>query len=283
MAHPQQNTNRARTDRVHYPIDHVIAHPFYAHVSMHNVLGFETIHKFGANESVGTTYEPITTNGLYNVPQVSGAVTLRVKAGDANDTDGGSGAWAVQLEGLDVNGKEATEVLRTNGISAGTPSTTQWLRVYRAFVTESGTYATQSAGSHAADIVIEDTSNNEWARIIGDSPAFPRSQSQIACYSVPVDHIGYVTSIAASVESGKAVDIMLFKREQILQTAAPYEAMRAQFQLIGLTDQYIFTPQLPMGPFTGPCDLGWMGKVGAQTAKIEIDFELIVAQSADGH
>ena len=50
-------------------------------------ISWEIENKFGDNTAVGTSYVPITGNGIYRTPQVSGATTLRVKAGgDANDT-----------------------------------------------------------------------------------------------------------------------------------------------------------------------------------------------------
>ena len=45
------------------------------------------VHKFGKHEDVQTTYEPLAIGGIYNTPQVSGAVALRVKAGNMAATE----------------------------------------------------------------------------------------------------------------------------------------------------------------------------------------------------
>ena len=31
-----------------------------------------------------------------------------------------------------------------------------------------------------------------------------------------------------------------------------------------------------MGPFIGPCDIGFMARVASQTANVEVDFELLI-------
>ena len=51
--------------------------------------GFSVVHKFGKNDAIGTTVKPICLGGVWQMPQVANATTLRVKAGNANDTAGG--------------------------------------------------------------------------------------------------------------------------------------------------------------------------------------------------
>ena len=53
---------------------------FYAEVAKGKVAGHTIVHKFGHNDTVGTTYEPITATGVYNTPQPASATTLRIKA-----------------------------------------------------------------------------------------------------------------------------------------------------------------------------------------------------------
>jgi hypothetical protein len=235
-----------------------------------------TVNKFGANAAIGTSYEPVSTNGIYKTPQVSGAVALRVAAGAAQNTSAGTGARTITLQGLDETGALVSETVSTNGTSAGTASTTTFLRLFRIFVVTSGTYATQSAGSHVAstDIVIEDASNNEWGRIDA-SNGFPIGQSQIGAYSVPLGYEAYLTDYALTVNGTKAVDFVFFQRQDILQTSAPYSAMRAVINLYGIDNDVSFSPNYPVGPFPALTDIGWMAK-SSTTSQVSVDFEIVL-------
>ena len=250
--------------------------PVYHEISAKRVGNDFVVHKFGANASVGTTFVPISRGGVYQTPQVSGATTLRVAAGNANDTAAGTGAREVALQGLDTNGNEITEYVATAGTSASSATTNSFLRLYRAWVSESGTYATQTAGSHSDDIVIENgAGGTTWATI--DATDFPKGQTDIAVYSIPTGFTGYVTDFTVATDATKTTDVLLFNRTGILQTAAPYDAMRNKFNfsISGGVQEIVFASPIR---FAGPCDLGFMAKVDVGTAAVSVDFEIVVEQ-----
>lgn len=238
---------------------------------------YEIVQKFGANASVGTTYEPLCRGGVYRTPQVAGATPLRIKAGgNANDSSGGSGARKVTIQGLNELGEAVTDVIATNGISASAATANSFLRVFRCFVSESGTYANSSSGSHSGDITIENSAGSEdWAVIGFDGFAF--SQTEIAAYSIPKGKEAYISNILVSTDSTKTVDLLLFKREDILQTSAPYSAMRMQ-ERINQKQGGVFSisPETPFGPYPEFTDIGFMAKVLSGTASVEASFEIIM-------
>ena len=45
------------------------------------VAGHSLVHKFGKNDEITTDYKPLSHGGLFPTPQVSGGVSLRIKAG----------------------------------------------------------------------------------------------------------------------------------------------------------------------------------------------------------
>ncbi len=232
-------------------------------------------HKFGRNRLVGTTYVPITANGTYQTPQVSGATALRIAAGgNANDTANGSGARAITMTGLNAQGVEISETIPTNGTLASIATTQKFIRLYRAFVSASGTYASQTARSHANSIVItEATDGNEWARI--SDTDFARSQTQIGVYSVPLHRTAFISSFKVSSETDRKIDLIFVQRQNILQTAPPYDAMRVVEEypaIYGLNDIHF---DQPLGPFPALTDIGFFAKVGASTADISVSFEII--------
>ena len=237
--------------------------------------GFEVVHKFGYAD-VGTSFVPVTRGGVYNTPQVGSVTTLRVKAGgDANDTAAGSGAREVTLEGIDATGVRISEAVATAGASASSATSASFLRLFRAYVSASGTYATASSGSHSADIVIENgAGGTDWATIA--STGFSRSQTEIGVYTVPLGYTGFINKYHITVDSAKTADILLFQRRDILQTSAPYSAMRLVSELVGVKEQTTFQDRTPLGPFPALTDIGFMGKVASGNAGVSAEFEIIL-------
>ena len=239
--------------------------------------GHTLVNKFGHNSAVGTTFVPVANGGVYQTPTPSNAVQLRIKAGgNANDTAAGTGARAVTLIGLDQNANEVTETLATAGASASSYTTTTFMRLYRAYVSDSGTYANATAGSHAGDIVIED-GTNDWLTI--DSTDFPRGQSEVACYSVPTGFSAYVSEIDVEVETTKNVDVIFFVRDNILDETAGYPAMRSQQRFSGLTESISKEFDYPIR-YTGPCDIGFMAKVSTGTARVNAQFDFVLVDDS---
>ena len=242
----------------------------FSDISKGKVDGTTIVHKFGKHESVGTTYEPLAINGVYQTPQVSGAVSVRVKAGNTNDSSGGTGARKILIQGLDETGAEVSEVLNTNGASAGSVSSTTFLRIYRSYITESGTYAGAGSGSHAASILIETAAAAEWLTV--DATDVARSQSQIGLYTVPLGKTAYLYEYALTTDSNKAVDFVLFKRENILETAAPYSARRIVREHVGIQGDFE-SGFKGAQKFSALTDIGFMVKA-ASAAVATADFEI---------
>jgi hypothetical protein len=252
---------------------------FLSEVAKGNVPGHSIVQKFGNNSLVGTTYVPISTGGIYRTPQVGSATTLRVKAGgNANDTLAGSGARKVLLQGLDETGALVTEEISLAGASASSATTTTFIRLFRAYVTESGTYATQAAGSHAGNIVIENgAGGTDWGTI--ELNGFALSQTRTGAYSVPLGKTAYLLSAQIQIESTKTVDIIFFQRQGILKTAAPYNAMRMVFEAGGLIDSFNKGGQSSWGPFPELTDIGFLAKISVGTANLSVDFEILLVDN----
>ena len=184
-------------------------------VAKGTIEGASIINKFGQNIAVGTTLVPVTSIGAYNTPQVSGATTLRIKAGgDANDTAAGTGAREITLVGLDETGSILIEALVTAGASASAVTTGTFMRLYTMSVSESGSYANASTSSHADVITVENgTGGTDWGTIdVVDT--FAGSRSNIASYSVPLGFTAYMFKWDVSIESTKQL-ICYFSKGRI--------------------------------------------------------------------
>ena len=257
--------------------ENIIDREFYLEAAKGNIPEHSIVHKFGKNSSVGTNFVAITNGGIYNTPQVSGATTLRIKAGNANDTALGSGAREITIIGIDETGAEQTEILATAGAVASASTTVTFIRLLKAFVSGSGTYATQIAGSHVGDIVIENgAGGTDWGVI--RSTGFPASETEIGAYTIPDGYTGYFLSGYGFSDSSKTTELMFFMRQGILDTAAPYQAMRVLFEEYVQGGGFTIEPKAPILIGTA-CDVGFLAKVDVSTSEVEVDFEILLVKN----
>ena len=139
---------------------------FGLEVSKGNVPSHSVIQKFGRNSSVGATFVPICLSGFYRTPTSN--TSLEVVSTSINDTSTGTGARSIYYEGLQESDGELVVVSNTVSLNGTTAVALpdSLIRLYRWYVYSSGTYASQSAGSHAGTITIrEDNAGDTWSTI----------------------------------------------------------------------------------------------------------------------
>lgn len=248
-------------------------------VAKGNVPGYSTVHKFGSYSAVPSTIVPITTSATYQTPTSAQSIEA-VSTDNTNDVAGGNGARQITIVGLDATGAEQTVTVNLNGTTAVAVSGT-WIRVYRAWVSESGTYATSASPSHASTITIRNSGGGITWAIISNVGGFGLGQTQIGAYTVPLGHTAYILSITYSIESSKASSLYFFKRGNILDVTAPYDAMRVQNVYNGVVGNGEFIHRTNEG-YEALTDIGFMGAYGGGgTANIAVEFELLLRQ--DGY
>lgn len=246
---------------------------FPLEASKGNVPNHTVIQKFGRNSAVGSTFVPICLSGFYRTPTSNTA--LEVVSTDADDNASGAGARTIYYEGLQVQSGSLVVVSDVVELDGTTPVALpdSLIRLYRWYVASSGVYASQSAGSHQGDITIQESGGGAvWAKI--ENNGFPRAQSQIGAYTVPTGYTAYVSKISYSVESDKTVDILMFKREGVLNTTAPYNAMTLVTEINSATGNYTIDYDFPL-KFEEETDLGFLGKKSSgQDGAMTVDFEI---------
>jgi len=236
--------------------------------------GCRSFNKYGRNVAIGSIYTPVSRSGHYRTPQANAAISLRIKAGgNANDTANGSGAREVTLVGINSSGDLITEALATAGASASAATVQTFIRLFDAYVSKSGTYATETAGSHASSLTIENAAGGEdWATIADGT--LGRGKTEMAVYTTPHDRSAVLRNITISSDADKKANIVLYKRENILQTAAPYSAMQMVVeypQSSGLVD-VAFDPPLYFPPLT---DFGFLASVSASTVDVSVNMDIV--------
>lgn len=238
---------------------------------------FTETHKFGGSTSLTTVFTPIANGSVYQTP--TSATPLEILSASSSDSTSGTGAWKVTVTGLSSDWTEISEEVTLSGTSP-VALVNSFTRVYRAFVSESGTYATASAGSHGGNITIRSTGGAAtWARINAED--FARGQTEIGCYTVPKGKTAYLFVHNITVDSNKSADMVFFQRTNCDTTSAPYTAMRMVNEYVGITG--VASPGdtgAPQGPFVGPCDIGFMGKAAA-TSTVEVEYEILLVDNED--
>jgi len=239
-----------------------------------SIAGLSPIHKFGFNNDVGSTYEPVCIGGNYQVP--TAAVTLQIESDDAQDNSAGTGAREVTIQGLAADWSFVQTTVVPDGLTPVTIDT-DFVRVFRIFVSSSGTYATQSAGSHVGEITITDaaTGTDIWAVISNDG--FPFGQGEISAYTVPKGFKALVKNFTVKVSSAKAVDVLFFQRPNANDIVAPYSgAMRVIARAEQIDDLYESSTHSPYGPFDEYTDIGFMAKTPTSSGVVSTEFEIFL-------
>jgi hypothetical protein len=238
--------------------------------------GLSVVHKFGRNEAVGTTPEPVSLTGVYQTPTV--LTSIEIVSGSADDTAAGTGAQKVFIQGLSTDWELTSEIVTMNGTTP-VALTNQYFRLFRSYVYESGTYATAAAPSHAGVITIRTAGAGASWLVINDVSVFAKGQSQCAVYTVPSGYTAYISGIDIHVEATKPATIFLFKREGADIVTSPYSAMRLVKEWDGLDGSSNYSESAPLGPFPEKTDIGFMARVASGSARVAVDFEILLVQN----
>jgi len=249
---------------------------YYTQVARGDVPGQSLVHKFGRNASVGTTLVPICDGGFYRTPKTDATVTLALISDDANDTAAGTGAREITLNYLTSAGVETTATIATNGTTESTGTVTGVWRLLRAWVSASGSYATQSVGSQNGTITIRVSgAGATWATIpeVGTT-GFAVAQSLIGAYTIPAGKTGYILSNTYTVESNKTGTCYLFARSGADELVSPYSALRLKNIYSGLANA-THIPHKSYEKYTEMTDMIVMGTVST-TGIVSAEFELLL-------
>lgn len=237
---------------------------------------------FGHNEAVGTAHEDITpTGGDY--PWPTAAAKVAISSSSAADTSAGLGVRSVEIHGLSATGADQSEIIATSGTTE-VESTLDYVRVNKMHSETAGTYG----GSHQGDITCRVTSagaktgdilsamkGNEGS--VDASVQYGSGEADNGYYTVPLGKTLYITrlEVIPNIGTNKSVDVVLYEREDILDSTAPVAPRREVWSALGFADpvRKDFPSHIKIKPLT---DL-WFRAKGSATSKIEVwlDFYLV--------
>ena len=244
---------------------------FLIEVAKGNIPDHYLVKKFGAHTGLSTNYEPITETGRYQTPNI--LTSLEIVSSSVNDAPAGSGALTVTVSGLGPGWVEINEDVVMNGT---TPVTlvNQYYRVYRMRVKDSGTYASDTSGSHDSTISLSGVIGAEPWALIRTEAGLGFGSTEIGVLSIPTGYKGYLMDMHTDVEGTKVVDVVGFKRDRADIVTTPFSPMTVFFIKRGLEGEH-FVSGAPLIEITGPADIGFMAKQSGGVSKVEIEFTIL--------
>lgn len=250
---------------------------FMLEVAKGNVPGHSLVHKFGRNSAVGTTLVPVSSGAVYQTP--TAAASLEIVSSSSADSAAGAGARSVYIEGLDANFAVQSETVNMSGATPVALANT-YLRVYRAYVTSSGSYANATTPSQVGTITLRVASAGAtWLTLPTIDTSFGAGQSNIGAYTVPAGKTAYILSQSMSVDSTKTANLYFFQRTNADDVTTPYSgAMRVQNVYVGIAGPVSFTHRTAES-YPAKTDIGWLAKVSSGTADVSVEFELLLVDN----
>ncbi len=157
------------------------------------VPGVSVVHKFGRNPSIATADGVKDLWNDLGVDHYTGfdatvADTVEVFSSDPGDSQAGAGARLVQLVGLGADFVAQTEIIPLDGATQ-VQSQLQYLRLDRALILTSG-----SVAYDAGNLGIITCRQVATPAVVFFNIAIKANRTTIGAYTIPADHVGYVSS-----------------------------------------------------------------------------------------
>lgn len=244
---------------------------FMRKVEMGLVDGWTFERKFGRSASITTTMAPIAMSNNYPTP--TALTTVEILSDNVNDTLAGTGAQKVKVYGLTTAWALTSEIVDMNGTTAVTLAN-QYFRIFRAYVYQSGKYASSTVSSHAGTITLRNAADaSTWFQITSDG-GIGLGQTLIAAYTIPAGYTGYVYLSYIAVEATKAATFFFFTREGADDVTTPYEPMRIR-SIFDSSSAFIdFNGSHYLFEAPEMTDIGFMAKTSSGTAYGSCEFKI---------
>jgi hypothetical protein len=236
----------------------------FAVESARGALAKQTVlRKFGRNPSVGASTVTISLTAGTTPYMPTAATKVTVTSADANDTAAGSGARSIIIFGLDATFNEISETIATNGATTG-DSVNSYLRIYRAYVVDCGTYG----GSNAGIMTVQATGVGGTVFV---TIAAGLGQTQGTHFCTSYNKSFYLIDVHITVSALKSCDLQLVQRQEADDVTAPYRAVRVVNTYDGVAGGIDFTLETAQ-VFPPKTDIWFTGNAGAGGASVSIEY-----------
>lgn len=248
---------------------------FGVEVKLGNIPGYAIENKFGANHTVPNNEWAILSSTSMSGMFPSSGTPVRIKAGgNAADTYNGVGARSITVVGLDITAKEVTETIITSGALSSLPTSTQFFRLYRAYVEEVGVYA----GANIANIVIEKADGtDDMLTIEADE-----GQTQHGGYTIGAGKTGLLRSLHIYAHGTKHADIRVFIRENYTDVTAPFASKKLKLYMPGSTSHIPYKPKAPDIILNSFTDIWVESRGDGNIIDVSVCFEILIVDTPTG-
>jgi hypothetical protein len=235
---------------------------FLIEVAKGNIAGHTVIGRFGANESVGTTFETITgQGGLYTF--AAAAQQVNVVSTSVNDTSAGTGARTVVISGLNSSHVETSETITMNG-TTNVLSTNSYLRQDLSICVTVGTVGVNDG----VITVTQQTSGTIMSQInVGDG------RSLMAVFTIPAGKTGFILEFSFSAPRLRETETKGF--------ITPLNESKQLAFHTGMTEGYTQVENIAIstGGITEKSDVNVDAKLDNSTGFVSIDFGILLVEN----
>lgn len=186
---------------------------FFLEVVKGNVVGHSRRHKFGRVEGVGGELSTVSCGGSGILLKTDTKSTFFISSSSNDDANGGTGAEAVFIEGVDENWNFQTEVVPLAGTSI-IPTALEYIGfpvrlsvVHPDFLGAYGAFTTRAAAGEI--VVYQDAGGNIPVTRICDTAGVSNNQSLLAADIIPAGKLGFLFSLWYGVSAGKSATLVL--------------------------------------------------------------------------
>lgn len=246
---------------------------FYFDVAAGKIPGDSLVTKFSANEAVGTTYEEIWDAPTANLTYLTTAATIEAISSSINDTAAGTHARKIVIVGLDSNWDVASEEITLAGTSASSATTTSFVRIYRAYVSEVGAYGNSNDGN--ITIRVSGAGSTQAYILKEASPALGHGQTRMSHFTIPRGARGYIIYADVGFAASKTVNFNLQIRPDANNTSSNFRPWRTILHVHESRDKLIVAP-IELNPYT---DIRAVAFVDTGTAEVSLDYQILIRSS----
>lgn len=224
-------------------------------------------HVVGRNAAVGTIEEFIGYSGSALPVFLTAADNIVLVSSDANDTAAGTGARTIRVVGLDQNWDKTSEDVTTNGTSDSAATTTTFIRIWRAFVLEAGSY---TAPYNLGDITIKTSGGTTMTTIEAEVGKTTDGQ-----WSIPRGKVAFLTRILLTISKNKTADFSLKIRNRGDVIAAPFRGSRkvTSYEEVDGRFEEVLLSYRKLDEYS---DIWAVGESNSGTSTINTTFDIII-------
>ena len=197
---------------------------------------------------------------------MTSAEKINITSSSGNDDIAGAGARKVFIIGLDENFDEISEEVNLSG-ATDSQTTNKFIRVYRMYVSETGTYGGTNVGTITGTAEVNNTVQIEISLGVG--------QSQTSHYTVPAGKNAIVKSVSITMDTGKVITINMVMREFANNTGSSFSPHRHLQHWHGL-DAPIAIESFANKNLNEKTDIWFEGIVSTGSADVEINYDIIL-------